>query len=879
MSFPPQPLGVLCLALLSAIAVLTSPSTAQAQRPQYRCEVASDGSGWDCVVNRNENSSGAAAAITAGQYPGNRQAARNSATAGQNTATTASDYPLDWVPVEAMTPAQREALERGCCGGFIDPLAGQAASATDGDGPTRFDSNSGLTQTSRDEIRIAGDVSLQQGGLLITNTEQTTINRAENTVQLTGDVRVREPGLLLQGDSASIDADSEINRIENAQYVMHSFGAHGDAGSITYNSASGQVTIENGEFSRCEPQQEFWRLRAANIVLDPAQSRGYARDVSLRLGDVPVFYYPFTLTFPLGDGRVSGFLAPSFGTTRTGGLDIEVPYYFNIAPQADATLAPRLISDRGVMTSAELRYLASWSMNTLNMSYLPDDDLFDPALANTLASDSPPVADRWFVGYEHLGALGQNWSTYVDYNAVSDNDYFYDLGGNGLNVASQSHLNRQARVQFNSNALVAGVNVQRFQIIDPFFNTDNINKPFDRLPQFYFDSGAYLGAGFSVALDGEVTAFDRQLDRDLLSTDQIAAGALVNGQRVNLEPAVSWAIENPGWFLRTAATYKHLAYDLEQQAMGNNADPDIGVPVYSADAGLIFERERAGDRGVQTLEPRLFYLYSEYQQQDQLPLFDTSELNFSFNQLFREDRFAGGDRIADADQLAIALTSRLFDARGAERARFSLGQILYFADRQVSLTNPLQTWQPRYSATAEESALAGEMALQWGDNWRFSSDLQWNQQSEEINEGSLQLRYHGGAEQIVNLSYRYRQLINSPNFILPAGIDPRIKQTDVSAVWPLNDNWTILGRWNYDLANERNLESFAGLEWRNCCATIRVIGREWVDENELFVPNSEPNQGIFVQFTLHGLGDIAGGGVNNLLRDGIWGFRDTADIR
>ncbi|MEQ8408930.1 MAG: LPS-assembly protein LptD [Gammaproteobacteria bacterium] len=866
MSSPKQPIGALVILLVSAGVLLGNSPKAQAQLPSYNCQASSDGSGWECTTN-NERGARQARSSVASQSA--------SIDAPSSPTPEAANFPLDWVPREAMTEEQREALDRACCGGFIDPLADQPVATDNEAGATQFNSATGLNQVSRDEIQINGDVRLQQSGMLISNNNETTINRADNTVQLNGDVQVREPGLLLQGETASIDGDAQINRIGNAQYVMHEFGAHGNAGSIVYNGESGQITIENGEFSRCEPQEEFWRLRAASIILDPDQSRGYARDVSLRIGEVPVFYYPFTMTFPLGDGRVSGFLAPSLGTTRTGGVDIEVPYYFNIAPQADATVAPRLISDRGVMTSAELRYLASWSMNTLNASFLPDDDLFDPAQANTLGSDSPPVADRWYLGYEHFGALSQNWSTYVDYNAVSDSDYFYDLGGNGLNVASQSHLNRQARLQFSSSLLRAGVNVQRFQIIDPFFNTDTINKPFDRLPQFYFDSDQYLGAGFSVELDGQVTSFDRQLDRNLISDAQVAAGALVNGERVNLEPALKWAVETPGWFLRTSATYKHLAYDLDQQANSTQTDPEIGVPVYSVDSGLVFERERNG-RGLQTLEPRVFYLQSDYQQQDHLPLFDTSELNFSFKQLFREDRFAGGDRIADADQATFALTTRLFSERGEERARFSLGQIFYFADRRVTLTNPLQTWQPRYSGTSEESALAGEMALSLGDNWRLNSDVQWDQQAEEINEGSMQLRYHGGDEQIFNLSYRYRRLVNSPNFTLPAGIDPRIKQTDLSAVWPLNENWTILGRWNYDHSNERNLESFAGLEWNNCCATIRVVAREWVDENELFVPNSEPNQGIFVQFTLHGLGDLAGGGLSNLLRDGIWGFRDTS---
>ena len=288
-----------------------------------------------------------------------------------------------------------------------------------------------------------------------------------------GNVEFREPGILMVGSSAYIDGGNSINRLEEAQYVLHNYGANGSANSIVYTGDTGLVSIENGEFSRCEPGSNFWKLRADNIILDQNVNRGYAKNVSLRFGDIPVFYYPGTLPFPLGNERISGFLAPSTGSTRSGGLDFELPYYLNLAPNYDATLSPRLISDRGVLAGLETRYLASWSMNTLNFAGLSGDKLYDPKTVNLPGSDSPISEDRWFLGLEHFGALGQNWSTFVDYNAVSDRDYFYDLGSNGLNLTSRTHLNRQGRIEYNSDFLNAGINVQRIDIIDPFFSTSN----------------------------------------------------------------------------------------------------------------------------------------------------------------------------------------------------------------------------------------------------------------------------------------------------------------------------------------------------------------------------------------------------------------------
>lgn len=783
-----------------------------------------------------------------------------------------SRFPYDWVPREAMTEQQQLALTDNCCGAFIDPL--EEIEILPDNTETIFQATSGFRQITESLISIDGDVIVQQGSRIMENDQSTSIDNNNNTVLMDGNVVFREQGLLLTGSSAFIDSDERLNQVENAQYVLHDFGAHGDANSIAYNSESGLVTIENGEFSRCEPENEFWILRADSIVLDQENNRGLARNASIRLGNVPIFYYPFTLPFPLGDGRVSGLLPPSVGSTRTGGFDLEVPYYFNLAPHYDATVSPRLVSDRGVMLGAEFRYLANWSMNSLNFTHLAGDDQFDPATKDIFGSNSPPVEDRWFVGFDHQGAIGRNFTTFVDYNEVSDQDYFYDLGGTGLNVVSRTHLNQQGRLNFNSPFLRAGLNVQRIQIIDPFVNASNINKPFDRLPQFRFESNTDLPFGFRVGIEGEITSFDRTLEEGLLSQTLVENGALVNGERINLEPTLGWSIETPGWYVRSNATYKHISYSLENQALGTLQDPEVDVGVYSFGSGLVFERE-TGNGGSQTLEPRLFYLYSEFQDQSGIPLFDTSELNFSFNQLFREDRFSGGDRVADADQVAVALTSRFFDSQGNERARASLGQIKYFQDRQVTLANPLQNWLPRYSTLSENSAIAGEFALNLGNSWRLNSDVQWDEDRKEVIEGSFQLRYHRDNNHLLNLSYRYRSLVNSPFFIFPAGIDSRIKQTDVSGIWPINSNWKLLGRWNYDHSNSRNLESFAGVEWSNCCATIRLIGREWVDEAELFVPNTQPNRGVFIQVTLDGLGDLTGGSLSNLLQDGIWGFRDT----
>ncbi|MEX0619503.1 MAG: LPS-assembly protein LptD [Pseudohongiellaceae bacterium] len=785
------------------------------------------------------------------------------------------EYGLDWVPREQMTAEELEQTPANCCGAFIEPVREGVDPEADPDTADTLFTVQNFSGASNEVITIDGPVMLQQGNRTIENTGETVISRNDDTLRMEGDVEFREPNLLLRGSSALVDRENNINQVESASYVIHDFGAHGSAGRITYNSESDIIVIENGQFSRCEPGSNFWYLEADQIRLDQVEGRGYADSVTLKVREVPIFHYPFTLPFPLGDRRMSGFLAPSTGHTRDGGYDLAVPYYFNLAPHYDATLTPRILTDRGLMTGAEVRYLAPWSINTVNLAHLGDDDRYELSPAGEPLVDSPPVEDRWFLGYEHFGALGDNWSTFVDYNAVSDAEYFRDLGSSGLNVASRTHLNRQGRLDFNGALFQASVNVQRIQVIDPFIPADGISKPYDKLPEFDIRTGFALPGAVDFTLQGEFTSFDRNLDESLLSMTQTANGALVTGDRLYLEPALSWALEAPGWFLRPTAKYKLTGYDLENQALGLNDDPEFGVGVFSVDGGLVFERmlQFASADFMQTLEPRLFYLYSEYEEQSMLPLFDTSEFNFSFSQLFRDDRFAGGDRVGDADQLTVALTSRLLDNRGRERASISVGQIHYFEDRRVTLENPLHHIEPRESPTSGTSDLVAELSYAFSDSWQLRAGAQWDQDAGEFDDGSFQFRYQSQNNAIFNVAFRYRDLVTLHG-IVPPDIDPRIRQSDVSTVIPVNSNWRILGRWNYDHGNSRDLETFAGVEYSNCCTTIRLIAREWVDEDELFLADIEPDRGIFLQWTLNGLGNITGGGLSNLLNDGILGFRE-----
>ena len=854
---------------------------------QWTCQADAAGN-WQCsqnpVASRRPGNAGVEVARGERPVAGPRSGTLPSAELGSGSAqgariATSSRAASDWIPVAQMTPAQRASLPATCCGAFIEPartgLNGQPldASADPATSPTVFTAPGAIDQDSDQRVNITGAVSIQQGNRTIHNSATTQIDQQADTLTLTGDVEFREPGVLLTGSGAFIDQSNSQNRIDGASYVLHEYGVHGSARVIVYDSEGEVLAIENGAFSRCEPGNEFWTLSSERMRLDTAAGLGTAEGLTLRIKDVPVFHYPFTVPFPLGDQRVSGFLAPSIGSTSDGGADIALPYYLALAPHYDATLTPRLIADRGLMASGEFRYLADWSMNTLSAALLPGDKRFDAATAGVPGSNSPAREDRWFVGLQHNGQLGERVSTAIHYDAVSDDRYFRDLGSSGLTVSSRTHLQRNGALNYRAERWYAGTRVQRIDIIDPYISASDLNIPYDRLPELTLGAAHKLG-GLQLKIDASHVSFDRSLSRSGLTQAQIDAGALVSGSRLHVEPEISWPLRREAGFFVPTARYRYTQWDLEQQAVGTLAQPDRGLGLFSLDSGLIFERPLArGDGAIQTLEPRLFYLYSEQEDQSLLPTFDSAQVNFHYGQLFRHDRFSGLDRIGDADQLSVAVTSRVISGSGEERARLSVGQILHFEDRLVALDSPLQSWVTLQPRNTDRSALVAEGAALLSEQWRISSDVQWNEQQQDIDEGSLSLRYMGDESHILNIGYRFRRLVDLYGPV-PSGLDPRIKQSDVSGVWPLNNHWRLLGRWHYDHSNRRNLDTFAGVEYSNCCATIRLVAREWIDDDEFFLLRDDTDTGVFFQVTLNGLGNVSGGGISRMLSDGILGFKE-----
>lgn len=769
---------------------------------------------------------------------------------------------LDWVPREELSEAQLADMDAVCCGRYIEPVLPAVDLA---EGATLID-GIGLDADANGVFRITRGLLVRSGDAQVA-AARGSFDSESRVLELEEGIQIRRPGLLLTGNRARVDERARLSEISQASYLLHEAAIRGSAESITYDADREWITIDNGAFSRCEPGDESWELRGSRIVLDRESGRGTARGVTLAVHDIPLLYLPW-ISFPITDERASGFLAPVLGTTRRGGFDIATPYYFNLAPNYDLTLTPRLQTERGIMLGTETRYRGRRHEQQLRFDYLPDDRLYDADKAGQPGSSSPPKSERWLLDYDLRASLAPRWSFGVDYAAVSDELWFQDLGNDGFLSTAQSYLRRNAVLRYNGPNWQFRATGQAFQLIDP--SVSALAEPYRKLPSVQLKGGFREPWGLEYGVDADYTRFDRNVPDHAISQAATDAGALVEGTRLSLSPSLSLPWSNTFAFLTPTVKYHYASWDLDRQAVGKDDSPTRGVFSSTIDAGLIFERETQlfGEHFLQTLEPRAFYLFNEYEDQSDIPLFDSSELTFSYSQLFREDRFSGKDRIGDANQLTLALGSRFYDASGQEQARVSIGQILHFRDRRVTLRE-----LPGDVDDSSSSALVGEVSLNLGNNWRAGSYVEWDTTAGEMDVGNFQFQYQSDINRILNVGYRYREV---PGPAQVNGVKRRIDQTDISGIWPLGERWGLIGRWNYDLANQRSLETIAGLEYNNCCWTMRVLARSWIDNNALYLGMEQQNSGVFLQFELKGLGSIMGGNVIGILNNGIQGYRERS---
>lgn len=687
----------------------------------------------------------------------------------------------------------------------------------------RFDSSDSKKYVLTGHARLQRVDQLLQGDRLSYDSDSTAYT-AE------GHVRYQDRGLLLAADKAQGTTTPNASTLDQVRYQVLSSRGNGTADRARLLDAD-HAALDRVSYSTCDIDDRRWELRARDMSLDQDQGVGRAHDVTMRWGDVPFLWLPYA-RFPIDDRRQSGFLYPSLGSSNNGGFDMTLPYYLNLAPNFDATLYPRLIWDRGLMLGGEFRYLTDTQRGKVEFTSLPHD-----RAANR---------ERGYFHFENYGVLSSHWGVSVNLNDVSDDRYFEDFG-NTLTTVATSLLPSSAYLNGRGSWWSASIGGDRYQITDP--SLSDLSEPYQRLPRATFEGEHDLAGPLRVGLDGEFVAFHKSCTRE--------GGSKVcptNGQRLDLYPYLALPLEGASWFLRPELGVRSTRYDLDP---GNDAiagslsdtSPQRTVPIASVDAGLVFERDARlfGEDMLQTLEPRLYYLRVPYRDQSDLPVFDTQPISFDFGQLFRTNRYTGADRQTDANNLTLALTSRLLESdSGVERVAASLGQIRYFDDQRVQLPG-----QPPTDYAGSD--YVGQLDLRLSERWRLSLAEQWDPNRDRSDLGTFSLQHRFGREGVLNLSYRYRR-----DFL---------EQADIAALVPLNERWRLVGRWNYSLRDDKTLEGFFGVEHDDCCTAWRILARHYVHN----VAGDSTNA-LYFELEFKGIGAL-GQKTDDFLRRAILGYR------
>lgn len=679
---------------------------------------------------------------------------------------------------------------------------------------------------------LTGQVSLRQDAQEV-HAGALRLDRLNSLIATRGPTLFQRPGLQLWGKDGVFDYQKKTGSLAQVDYqLLTAYATRGQADQVDIQDPE-HLAFRELNYTTCPPNSTGWSLKAERLTLDRIQGEGEAYDARVYLGDVPILYTPY-LNFPIDDRRKSGFLPPHAGFSEHTGLDLSLPYYFNIAPNLDATFQPRLMTEHGLMLGGEMRFLTETQQGRLRGQILPDDPAQD--------GDT-----RGGLSFQHRGRWNDQWSSELNINHVSDKTYLGDFG-NDLNVTSGRNLEQRGDLRYRQGPWSFLGRVQSFQTLDASIAPQD--RPYRRLPQLYVGYGQddLLNLPLSFKFDSEYDYFDHDHN--------------VRGQRINLRSSLAMPIRNSYSFVIPKATANYVGYDLTGQTMGAPDNPEVFLPTLSLDSGLVFERQSQWFAAplTQTLEPRLFYVYTPYADQHDQPLFDTDQLDFNSFSMFRENRFSGRDRIGDANQLTLGLTTRGYRTRdGAQLYDATIGEILFFQNRKVTIDD-----EPERS---DRSLMAFESGARLLDDWHARLGLYWDPErsSNTIQRSQVQLTYEATDRQWLTLGYRFNR-----GTLVGAEQSTGFEDVNLGFRVPIDERWELLGRWYYSLLHDTSMDRFAGVQYTSCCWRLQGVVREFKNQAD-----ADPNLGVMFQIELKGLGRF-GDDIGRFLEDRLFGYREES---
>lgn len=681
------------------------------------------------------------------------------------------------------------------------------------------------------QLNLRRNVEIQRGQTGLT-ADVACYMRIEDEVTAQGNVNMWRFGDRYKGDELQLNLETGKGYVLNPQYRLAATNGQGQASRIDFLGEQ-QAVVHNGTYSTCEGPDPDWYLKSSTLRLDSGRDVGTAGKTIIYFKDVPIIGTP-ALSFSLSGQRRSGWLPPSVGFGSKGKAEIMVPYYVNIAPNRDLTLYPRMMFDRGLQLGATGRYLGETYNGETHIEVLP--------------SDRETNTTRWRADSLHTQALKPNWSYGWNLHGASDNEYPSDFSRT-VSASAERQLLRELRTDYYGQYWSLSARAQNYQVLqDPAADNNpalRVARPYDRLPQINFHAGRYDVAGFDWSVDAEATRFWHP--------------DAARGNRAVMVGQVSYPIVNPGWFVTPKVMLHSSKYDMEREFRDNLPSKlSRTVPTFSLDSGMVFERDTTlfGRATTQTLEPRLFYVYTPYKDQTDFPIFDTGRAGFNYAQLFSENRYVGLDRVSDANQLTAALVSRFIQPDGAERLRLAFGQRIYFEEPRVRLPG-----EPVHQSRSDVLlAASGRIS----ETWSFDSGVQYDATGSSLYSSNAGVQWQPGRMKVLNAEYRYQR--------------DSFRNLDLSGQWPLSQRWYGVGRISYALRSYgvgqtsnpsrggKLIESLIGLEYKADCWVFRMGAQRFVTAAQT---TSTP---IFFQLELNGLSRLGLGNPLETFNKSIPGY-------
>ena len=735
---------------------------------------------------------------------------------------------------------------------------------------------------------FSGDVEIYHGSRRF-RCDSMSYSQSKNYAELHGNIQYREEGLLLSADTMQLFGDDDRLVMKDTQYLLVNENLRGNADIMNFdNSHTGMLNMQDTRFTACPPNNEHWAVAAKHLEIDKEKGWGTAKHAVFYVENIPVMYFPY-LDFPIDDRRKTGLLFPTFSTVQGGGIDVTVPIYINLAPNYDMTYSPRYNGDHGILHGMQGRYLNNWSEWQVDTTYIDDDKL----IGETSTGDVPDLdSSRLLAAVHEEGRFNKNWSTYIDYTAVSDIHYFRDWGDVGLDIQKTLNIKRQAQLNYRSSSWSVKTSLVDYQSLE----LDQSNKPYRHWPRVdVFHLGKIKNFHATALYTAQYTFFDH--------SNEIRAHRIYNA------PGVTFPMAWQAYKLDPVIKIRRTDFDFTGSSDGSTTSPavssghtSITAPMLKLDNRLFLERDYsfAGQTFTQTLTPRLYYLYSGFEEgQEDLLFFDTTENVFTYNQLFRESRFSGYDRIDDANQVTLALESEFLNGKnGNNILSVGIGQIIYFKDREVVLDAVDKEFlsieaddsqavkeikqarneiiDKKYYRAASDIAMTGRLTL--SETESLIANFVIDPYNGDGEEASLIYHLQNKDGYIFNAGYRYKE--NLP-IIEPGNEDSAFnadsEQIDLSVYAPIFRDWRFFARANYDIGKNERIDSITGLEYVGCCFNVTFA---YQNERRTFnegttIPEYEDAsyEHIWhIQFEFKGLGGI-NSSLTRILQEQIQGYQ------